>query len=294
MRRARCTKTCCPRTRPATDRRAARGPLHSSSPSTSFLTVSRKCGGHTPQAESCVYMVSRRRAALHTCWVAMRASSSVAMRARSRHALPGLQQLFTPGRAASSRGGCLPRRTRRPRCGSRAFCRRARPVLRMQVGVADAASAGLFEQAAQNRCADATTAQTGKYRYAADLTRRIKSPGANWVTVQVREHMDADGVIVVPFVGFRHFLLFNEDGASYALQYGPVGVPGREHTFYVVGRHGAPQRSRASASARPVYMPGLSASRRRRASSGSPRPATKADRAAASIARPRVNSLSLS
>src|SRR5688572_5245186 len=124
--------------------------------------------------------------------------------------------------------------------------------LRMQIRVADAASAGLFDQAAQNRCADTTATQTGKYRYAADLTRRIKSPGANWFTVQAREHVNADGVVVVPFVGFLHVLLFDEHGAAYALQYGPVGVPGREHTFYLVACHGAPQRSRASASARPV------------------------------------------
>jgi hypothetical protein len=80
----------------------------------------------------------------------------------------------------------------------------------MQVRPADTAAASLVEQAAQNEGPDAPSAHAGNYRYAADLTRRIKSPGANWFTVQAHEHMGADGIVVVPLVGFWHLLLFDE------------------------------------------------------------------------------------
>src|SRR5262245_62861862 len=83
--------------------------------------------------------------------------------------------------------------------------------LRVQVGFADAETARLFEQAAQDLGADAAAAQAGQYRDAADLTGGIQPPGANWVTVQAGEHVNAARILAVPLVGRGNSLLLDED-----------------------------------------------------------------------------------
>jgi len=101
----------------------------------------------------------------------------------------------------------------------------------MQVRLADPEAACFIEQSARNQCTDAPATQSGNYRYAADLTRRIKSPSANWFTVQADKNVNTDGIVVIPLVGFGDFLLLDEDFAPNALQCGTIRVPGGEHTF---------------------------------------------------------------
>jgi hypothetical protein len=84
----------------------------------------------------------------------------------------------------------------------------------MQVWFADATVMRFLEQAARYQCADTPAAQPRKDRDATDLTRRIKSPGANWFTVQPHQGVNADRIVVVPLVGFGDFLLADEDFAS--------------------------------------------------------------------------------
>ncbi len=117
--------------------------------------------------------------------------------------------------------------------------------LRMQVRFAEAPVVRLVQQPAQDRRADATAAHSGNNRDAPDLTGRIKSPGADWFTVQGDQGMDADGVVIVPFLGFRDLLLMDEDFAADLLQRRAVRAPGREHAFYRVVHGGPPRSERA-------------------------------------------------
>ena len=147
----------------------------------------------------------------------------------------------------------------------------------------------------QDLRADAPTAQPGKYRDATDLTGGVQAPGANWVTVQAGEDVNASGILGIPLVFFGYLLLFDENGAADALEHGAVRVPVGQHAFHLRLRHGRPpQVARASASARPVYEAGVSFSSRSRAASGRPSVATNSRSSAAPMPRPRVNSFSFS
>ena len=103
--------------------------------------------------------------------------------------------------------------------------------LRVQVGFAEAESARLFEQAAEDQGADAGAALAGQYRDAADLTGGIQAPGANWVTVQAREHVNAVRILAIPLVRLGYPLFFDEDGAPDPLDRATFRGPGGGHTF---------------------------------------------------------------
>src|SRR5688572_33477273 len=81
--------------------------------------------------------------------------------------------------------------------------------LRVQVRIADAVAAGLFEQPEQDLRADAPTAQPGEYRDATDLTGGLEAPGANWVPVQAREDVNVWRRLGIPRVFFGYFLLLH-------------------------------------------------------------------------------------
>src|SRR5262245_64334887 len=85
--------------------------------------------------------------------------------------------------------------------------------LRVQAGFAEAESARLFEQAAQDQGADAEAALARQYRDAADLTGGIQASGANWVTVQVHAHVNAARILAIPLVRLGYPLFLDEHGA---------------------------------------------------------------------------------
>src|SRR5688500_18669243 len=157
--------------------------------------------------------------------------------------------------------------------------------LRVQVRIADAVAAGLFEQPEQDLRADAPTAQPGEYRDATDLTGGLEAPGANWVTVQAREDVNASRILVIPLVFFAYLLLFDENGAANPLEQGAVGGPVREHTFYLRLRHGRGLRLRARAPRRDPCTKRVSASRAARVRMSAGR-ASRRNRAAPPRRRP--------
>ena len=112
--------------------------------------------------------------------------------------------------------------------------------LRVQVWFADAQATCLVEQAVQDQGADTPAAQPGKYRDAADLTGGVQAPGANWVTVQAGNDVNAGLILVIPLVGFRDLLLPDEDFTANTLQDGAIRVPAGEHTLYLRVRHERP------------------------------------------------------
>jgi hypothetical protein len=79
--------------------------------------------------------------------------------------------------------------------------------------------------------ADAAAALAGQYRDAADLTGGIQAPGANWVTVQADEHVNAARILVIPLVGLRNPLLFDEYRAPDPLELAAVRGPVGDHAF---------------------------------------------------------------
>lgn len=108
----------------------------------------------------------------------------------------------------------------------------------MQVWFADAEASRLFEQPEQDLQADSPAALPGNYRDSPDLTGGVQSAGANWVTVQAGKDMDARRILVIPFLGFRDLLLFDEYGATDPLEQGTLRVPVCEGALHLRIRHG--------------------------------------------------------
>ncbi len=166
--------------------------------------------------------------------------------------------------------------------------------LSVKVYLRESQFCGLVHEVAHDCAADPGAAVLRQYCDATDLTAGFEAARANHVTFfSDRKHVPAGGIRVVPLLGFRNALFFDEYASTHGLERRAIVLPGRCPQFERRGR-ARRQTSRARRVARPMYVAGVSSARRFFSAAGSGSPSMNCATAAASRLRPRVRAFSCS
>jgi hypothetical protein len=96
----------------------------------------------------------------------------------------------------------------------------------VQVDLPETIAVRLFDQVHHDGSSNSLAAVLIQYCDAPDLTDGVKAASANYVTVfEPGNNMPAERVALVPFLGFRHPLLDDEDLPPYGLECRAISLP---------------------------------------------------------------------